>query len=76
MKKKAVKLNADSGNNSGSASGKEDNGIISGKYKPSEEAVRELAEILFHQRIERGETGTQEEDWFQAEEYLSNPEIG
>lgn len=44
------------------------------KYEPSEEEIRELAEIIFHQRIERGEYGTAEEDWLKAEEYLSYSE--
>jgi len=40
------------------------------KYELPEEEIRELAEILYHQRIERGEYGTAEEDWLKAEEYL------
>jgi len=43
---------------------------ISKKYEPSEEEIRALAEIIFYQRIERGEYGTAEEDWLKAEEYL------
>jgi len=43
---------------------------INKKYQPSEDEIRELAEIIFYQRIERGESGTAEEDWLEAEEYL------
>ena len=74
MKKKAVKSMSKTDANSGSAAGKMHNRITAGKYKPSEEEVRDLAEILFHQRIDRGESGTPEDDWFLAEEYLVNPE--
>jgi hypothetical protein len=43
---------------------------IDKKYEPSEEEIRELAETIFYQRIERGEYGTAEEDWLKAKEYL------
>jgi hypothetical protein len=48
---------------------------VNKKYEPSEEEIRELAEIIFHQRIDRGEFGTAEEDWLKAEEYLSYQEV-
>ena len=41
-------------------------------YEPAEEEIRELAEILYRQRIDRAEYGTAEEDWLQAEDYLKN----
>lgn len=44
------------------------------KCKPSEEEIRELAEILYYQRIDRGEDGSPEEDWYRAEDYLSYAE--
>lgn len=44
--------------------------VINKKYEPSEDEIRELAEIIFYQRVERGESGTAEEDWLEAEEYL------
>jgi hypothetical protein len=45
---------------------------VSGKNRePGEVEIRELAEIIYHQRIERGEYGTAEEDWLKAENYLS-----
>jgi len=37
---------------------------------PGEEDIRNLAEVLYHQRIVHGEPGTAEEDWLQAENYL------
>lgn len=43
---------------------------INKKYEPAEDEIRELAEIVYYQRIERGESGTAEEDWLEAEEYL------
>jgi hypothetical protein len=46
-------------------------GVIEVKnYSPSEEEIRELAEILYHQRIDRGEPGSDLDDWFVAESYL------
>ena len=44
------------------------------KHEPSEEEIRELAEIFYHQRIDRTEYGTAEEDWLNAEEFLRNTE--
>jgi len=40
------------------------------KSFPSEEDIREKAEELYHQRIERGEDGSALEDWIQAESIL------
>jgi hypothetical protein len=37
---------------------------------PGEEEIREKAEEIYYQRMERGEYGTAEEDWFNAVEYL------
>jgi hypothetical protein len=37
---------------------------------PSEEVIREKAEEIYCQRIDRGEHGTAEEDWLNAVEYL------
>jgi hypothetical protein len=41
-----------------------------GNSTPSEEDIREKATEIYHQRIERGEQGTPENDWFEAENYL------
>lgn len=41
---------------------------------PSEELIRQLAESLYHDRSERGETGTPEDDWFRAEQVLTTIE--
>lgn len=43
---------------------------IVGKTWPGEVEIREKAEEIYYQRIERGEYGTPEEDWFRAKEYL------
>ena len=39
-------------------------------HVPDDFEIRELAEILYHQRISSGETGTSDEDWLRAENYL------
>ena len=39
---------------------------------PGEEAIREKAEEIYYQRINRGEYGTAEDDWRKAEEYLKD----
>lgn len=44
--------------------------VSSKNCEPGEEEIRELAEILYHQRIDQGEQGNAEEDWLKAEEYL------
>jgi len=38
----------------------------------TQEDIRELAEIIYHQRIARGEQRTAEEDWLEAESYLKD----
>jgi hypothetical protein len=40
------------------------------KPEPSEEEVREKAKEIYQQRIERGESGTEINDWLKAEELL------
>jgi len=44
--------------------------VIINKPEPSEEEIREKAEEYYHMRIARGEHGTAENDWFEAEAYL------
>jgi hypothetical protein len=41
-----------------------------GKYIPSEEEIREKAREIYFERIARGEHGTPEDDWGEAEELL------
>jgi hypothetical protein len=41
-------------------------------YEPGKEEIRELAEIIYYQRLEKGDYGTAEEDWLKAEDYLRN----
>ena len=41
---------------------------------PSEKEIREKAEEIYYQRIDRGEQGTSVNDWLAAEEYLSELE--
>jgi RAB protein geranylgeranyltransferase component A len=41
-----------------------------GKYIPSEDEVREKAREIYYERIARGEHGTPEGDWREAEELL------
>ena len=40
------------------------------KYVPSEEEIREKAREIYFERIARGEHGTPESDWREAEELL------
>jgi len=40
------------------------------KSIPGEEEIREKALEIYNQRIERGEQGTAENDWFEAQNYL------
>lgn len=39
-------------------------------FVPTEEEIRNKADELYHQRIERGESGTAEHDWREAEKLL------
>jgi len=41
-----------------------------GKYVPNEEEIREKAREIYFERISRGEHGTPEGDWREAEELL------
>lgn len=41
-----------------------------GKYVPTEEEIREKAREIYYERIARGEHGTAEDDWKEAEELL------
>jgi intergrase/recombinase len=40
------------------------------KYVPGEEEIREKAREIYYERISRGEHGTPEGDWREAEELL------
>jgi len=44
--------------------------VSTGNIGPNEENIREKARDIYNQRIERGEHGTPENDWFEAENYL------
>lgn len=48
--------------------------VIINKSGPSEEEIREKAEEFYNQRIARGEHGTAENDWLEAEAYLIDSE--
>jgi hypothetical protein len=41
------------------------------KYVPGEEEIREKAREIYFERIARGEHGTPEDDWREAEEILT-----
>jgi hypothetical protein len=41
-----------------------------GNYTPSEDEIREKAKEIYHQRLMRGEYGTEVEDWNNAEKLL------
>jgi hypothetical protein len=40
---------------------------------PTEEDIREKAKQIYLRRIDRGENGTAEDDWLEAEKYFNNP---
>lgn len=42
----------------------------SAAYVPKEEEIREKAREIYYERIARGEHGTPEDDWREAEELL------
>lgn len=42
-----------------------------GKSMPTEEEIREKAREIYYERIARGEHGSAESDWREAEEILS-----
>jgi hypothetical protein len=42
----------------------------SAKYIPSDDEIREKAREIYYERISRGEHGTAESDWHEAEELL------
>jgi hypothetical protein len=44
--------------------------VPSDKYIPTEEEIREKAREIYYERIARGEHGTPEGDWREAEELL------
>jgi hypothetical protein len=44
--------------------------VTAGKYIPTEEEIREKAREIYYERIARGEHGTAESDWKEAEELL------
>ncbi len=44
--------------------------IPAGKYVASESEIREKAMEIYYERIARGEHGTPESDWLEAEELL------
>jgi hypothetical protein len=44
--------------------------VAPGKYVPSEDEIREKAREIYYERIARGEHGTAEADWREAEELL------
>ena len=44
--------------------------VTTGKNVPGEEEIREKAREIYYERIARGEHGTPESDWREAEELL------
>ena len=44
--------------------------VTSSRYVPSEEEIREKAREIYYERIARGEHGTPEGDWREAEGLL------
>ncbi len=44
--------------------------VASVKYEPTEEEIREKAMEIYYERIARGEHGTAESDWHEAQDLL------
>ena len=44
--------------------------LTTSQYVPGEEEIREKAREIYYERIGRGEHGTPESDWLEAEELL------
>ena len=44
--------------------------VVSAKYVPGEDEIREKAREIYYERMARGEHGTPEGDWREAEELL------
>ena len=49
--------------------------VIVSKYGPGEEDTREKVNEIYLQRLERGEYGTAESDWSEAEKYLIDSKV-
>ncbi len=47
--------------------------VTAGKSEPGEEEIRIKAREIYFERISRGESGTAEDDWREAEELLREP---
>jgi hypothetical protein len=47
-----------------------DRGDSASRYKPTEQEIREKAQAIYLERLQRGEGGTAIDDWFKAEEIL------
>jgi len=45
-------------------------GTKTAKTSPTEDEIREKAKEIYYERISRGEHGTPEDDWHEAEEIL------
>jgi hypothetical protein len=43
---------------------------VTSKYVPTEDEIREKAREIYYERIAKGEHGTPEDDWREAEELL------
>lgn len=48
--------------------------LFAGLVTPTEDHIRQLAEAYYCERIERGEAGTPEDDWYRAELFFTTIE--
>ena len=72
MKTSKEQVNAKPKKNSAGGKSVKAKKVTSIKSGPSEEEIREKAKEIYHERMARGEYGTAEDDWLQAEEFLRN----
>ena len=66
--------NAGKNNGKGSVKAKklvDDLKLLAELVDPSVDQIKKLAEAIYQERIERGEDGTPEDDWYMAEQLLS-----
>jgi hypothetical protein len=71
---KTSKTSGKSGKTSKNIKEVQSNNIAISNFRIDEEKIREKARDIYYQRIERGENGTPEDDWLEAEASLRDSE--
>jgi hypothetical protein len=71
---KSAKENSNPKKNSKITKPAENKKILENKITRTHEEIRQKANEIYLQRIERGEYGTADLDWINAEKHLNDPE--